>query len=267
MSKSANWILLLMPYGEGATSMSGVLGYRAADAPGDGAAMLNEIMGQAADLGLDLDLGAAAEVLTLRVDGCGTIAETIDGVVAAAGEQGVEVGAGVTLVNPQDNRHGLAHAVLDEAGKRGFEFSRHIPGGDWPTHGVDPTPEPKMEAEAAAVLINDLLGRTVQAAQMSQFGDALTTLHQAIGQGVSQYGWAHHYTGYSLRMLAQVAKAFGLPAYHGEAVIKMRRMWHVLEPAGETPNADLVKCLHAIAEEADGLDGGLAARFRALAGG
>lgn len=82
------FILLRIPRGAGATVMSGVL-------------------------------AVAGEVL---VETGPDIPTVIDALLGAAAGRALELGP-TTLIVPLDGRHGLAHVVLEESQRRGFELT------------------------------------------------------------------------------------------------------------------------------------------------
>src|SRR5262245_51910595 len=125
MLPMSSWLLLRVPRASGAKEMSGVL-------------------------------GAGDFIATSRG---ADIPSVCDALLAKAGEAGRDVAA-VTLVFRLDGRHMIAGDVLDEANRRGWSFSRHVPRGAEPylldLEGPDAAPgvadvTPIFEAVSAQV--------------------------------------------------------------------------------------------------------------------
>lgn len=138
------------------------------------------------------------------------IPATIDAVLAGAPPP-----EGLRLVLPLDGRHGLAHAALDEANRRGWGFSRHLPAGEelhlLDLRGPDANPASvdetfvALQAEAGAAL------------KASELGEAMAVLRQSLAMCAANPGWWHPDTLWALSNLVRVADATGAPENVAEA--------------------------------------------------
>lgn len=272
MAQSGRWIRLEIPYGEGADSMGGTLGYRGL--PGDGGdgavadinAMMSELMPQMADMGLNL--GALSEVQVLSTTGHKTVAETLDALATMAAEKDVELGEQTTVVFPLDARMSLAWSVKEEAEQRGFEFDRHIPHDAQPADGLVLAAEPTRDADDAAIHMNRLCEQAMAAGEGAEFGEAMTCMREAVGLAITHFGWTHHYTGHMVRYLGQFLRATGNDDNGRENVLYLRTLCYALEQdaggRGEW-SEQFVACLGTLSEEAEELDdAGIVARLQAL---
>jgi hypothetical protein len=90
--------------------------------------------------------------------------------------------APATLVFPLDGRHALAGAALEEAQRRGFAFSRHLPPGEahWLLDPESTDAAPDLSGEALAALLEKLGGEAGEAARDAELGEAMGILRQIV---------------------------------------------------------------------------------------
>lgn len=171
MSEPRAWILLRIPRAAGATTMSGVL---SAD-------------GQ------------------IAVAGGSTIAEVCDALLAKAQPKKP------VLILPLDGRHGLAGNVLDEATKRGWEFSRHVPAGNekylLDLDGADAAAT--LTAQDATSRLEPLAGAMGEAWNDNELGESMGIGRQALTLCLRHFGAWHVYTFWIMSNLMQAAAGTG----------------------------------------------------------
>lgn len=162
------WLLLRIPRASGATSMSGIL----------------FVDGQQ-------HVARAAQ-----------IAEVCDTLVAKA------PGAKPTLIFPLDGRHGLAGYVLDEATKRGWEFSRHVPAGYeellFDLDGAD-----AVAGADPTELLQELATAMGEAWNDNEIGESMGIGRQALTLCLEHFGAWHAYTFWIMSNYFQAAAGTG----------------------------------------------------------
>ena len=163
------WIVLRIPRADGATSMSGVL-------------VVDD----------QQHVARAAQ-----------IAEVCDALVAKS------PGVKPTLIFPLDGRHRLAGYVLDEATKRGWEFSRHVPPGYeellFDRDGADAAPELADPAE----LLQELATAMGEAWNDSEIAESMGIGRQALTLCLKHVGAWHAYTFWIMSNYFQAAAGTG----------------------------------------------------------
>jgi hypothetical protein len=203
----SSWLLLRIPRTAGATSLSGVLG------AGDFVATAT---------GAD-------------------IPSVCDALLARAKDAGRDVGA-PTVVFPLDGRHGLAHVVLEEANRRGWSFSRHVPRGAeahlLDLDGADAAPEltdaaPRFEAVTQEVR---------DAIEGSELGEALSALRHLLVLGVRHHGPWHPDTLWAVSNLVRIAAGTGADANIDQAcALAEHLVAQPLPDALDNPNGTMRK--------------------------
>ncbi len=120
----------------------------------------------------------------------------------------------VTLVFPLDGRHNLAHIVLEEANRRGWQYARHLPRGLesqlLDLQGADAAPE--LEASNVPALIETLTQEIQSAIEDSELAEALAVLRQILAIGIVHFGAWHPDTYWALSNLIRFAAATGADA-------------------------------------------------------
>ncbi len=115
------------------------------------------------------------------------------------------------LVDPLDGRQSLAHAVLEEATKRGWEFSRHPPAGQEMTlldlNGADT--ESALPAAEAASLLEGLATAMGQAWNDDELGESIGIGRQALTLCLHHFGAWHPYTFWIMSNLFQASAGTG----------------------------------------------------------
>jgi hypothetical protein len=165
------WLLLRIPRNPDATSISGVLSV-------DG------------------------QVSTAEAP---TIAAVCDALIAKA------AATKPTLIFPLDGRHLLAGNALDEATKRGWEFSRHVPPGQ-EEHLLDRNSAdavPTLSADDAASVLQDLLSAMGEAWNDDELGESMGIGRSALMLCLRHFGAWHAYTFMVLSNLFQASAGTG----------------------------------------------------------
>jgi hypothetical protein len=186
--KKALWLYFDIPYASDATSMRALLGYQ-----------------------------DQTKISVLKIDQCKDIPEAVSKAQAEAAQKGISIDKSITLVIPLDERMGLAWPVREVADKNSWQFSRHIPSGQFPpaedlilySSYNNGSREMNMEKEVAQKEIMDL---NEKAQGDFAYGDMLpvmTALRQAMSLSVHHFGWASPMAGYTLRNLMYSFRATG----------------------------------------------------------
>lgn len=154
-------------------------------------------------------------------------AKEMSGVMYANGETFIERGATIPavcdalvakapavkplLVYPLDGRHLLAGNVLDEATKRGWEFTRHPPAGNelqiLDLDGADAV-STVSEADATS-LLETLVAAMGQAWNDSELGESMGIGRQALTLCLHHFGGWHPYTYWVMSNLFQASAGTG----------------------------------------------------------
>ncbi|MBK9035281.1 MAG: hypothetical protein IPL61_29185 [Myxococcales bacterium] len=154
-------------------------------------------------------------------------ATTLSGVLSADGQLFVERGETIAavcdllaaraptarpvLVDPLDGRHGLAHLVLEEAQRRGWEFARHPPPGH-ELHVLDlagADAEPARSIADATALLEQLAGAMGDAWKDQELGESIGIGRQALTLCLHHFGAWHPYTYWILSNLFQASAGTG----------------------------------------------------------
>ncbi|HSD91365.1 MAG TPA: hypothetical protein VLB44_27765 [Kofleriaceae bacterium] len=165
------WLLIRIPRNPDATSMAGVL----------------SVNGQ-----VSLAEGA-------------TIAAVCDALIAKA------PGTTPTLIFPLDGRHLIAGNVLDEATRRGWPFSRHVPPGQ-EEHLLDRNSAdalPTLSADDAGSVLQDLLSAMGEAWNDDELGESMGIGRSALMLCLRHFGAWHAYTIMVLSNLFQACAGTG----------------------------------------------------------
>ncbi len=165
------YLVLRIPRAEGATVMSGVLNVEG-----------HEYVEESATI------PAVCDALAARVPGCKPL-----------------------LVDPLDGRHGLAHVVLEEATKRGWEFGRHPPLGLelllLDLEGADAARS--MSKEDATTALERLAAGMGEAWNDSELGESMGIGRQALTLCLHHFGAWHPYTFWIMSNLFQASAGTG----------------------------------------------------------
>ncbi|HCL56008.1 MAG TPA: hypothetical protein DHW82_03245 [Spirochaetia bacterium] len=209
-NSTALWIELSIPYDENARFMSGRLGYQDAE-------------------------NGNISVLTVR--DCKNIPETIDKLLNTAKENAVETSSPITLIFPLDERHNLAWYVKEEADKRKWEFSRHIPENqevsDFMTHKTAQADEVrKLSNEDARTQIMKLNEDARQEYQSSDLLRAITCLRHALELSLEYFDFNSPETAYTVRNLVYTYQATGSYENEKEALKLIQKISDSLKIKG-----------------------------------
>ena len=116
-----------------------------------------------------------------------------------------------TLVFPLDGRHGLAGYALDEATKRGWQFSRHVPAGAekhlFDVDGVDGCAS--LSAPDAAKLLQELASAMGEAWNDNEIGESMGIGRQALTLCLKHFGAWHTFTFWILSNYFQACAGTG----------------------------------------------------------
>lgn len=154
-------------------------------------------------------------------------ATTMSGVLSADGQLAVATGTTIAsvcdallakqpvtkpvLIFPLDGRHGLAGNVLDEATKRGWEFSRHVPPGHekhlLDLDGADAAAT--LTAQDATARLEPLAGAMGEAWNDNELGESMGIGRQALTLCLRHFGAWHVYTFWIMSNLFQAAAGTG----------------------------------------------------------
>ncbi|MEX2683917.1 MAG: hypothetical protein Q6373_020265 [Candidatus Sigynarchaeota archaeon] len=215
------WLRLDVPYSKDANKMRAVLAY---SEPGkeDNAKLLT-----AAD--------------------CKNIPEAVQSVLEQAKSSNIEIDSNLTLVYPLDDRHGLAGHARDEADKKQFKFSRHVPDAmkmpvdletgyeNFDTGSTEDTYD-FDQARAAILQLNQEANDSFNSNDLLE---AMGPLRHALWLALRHLGWRHPGTAYTLRNLGYTLISTGNSenAMEIEALLlKMIYLWEC-----KAPNKDIWK--------------------------
>ncbi len=115
------------------------------------------------------------------------------------------------LVVPLDGRHGIAHLVLEESQKRGWEFGRHLPVGS-ELHIVDlegPDRAPTLSSDEATALLETLVSAMAEAWNDNELGESIGIGRQGLTLCLHHFGAWHPYTYWVMSNLFQAAAGTG----------------------------------------------------------
>ncbi len=188
MTPTALWLRFDIPYPEDATIMRADLGFR------DG-----------------------TSVGSIPIEGMMDIPGTVEAALKISSARNFVVSPDFTLVIPLDSRHGVAWVVKEEADKRSYAFSRHIPPHAIPSMNAYPrfatvtgSPEddlPAAEAKALVIRLN------TEAQEFFSTGmdmpDAMSCLRHALQTASKHMGWTNPAMVYTLRNFGYVMRATG----------------------------------------------------------
>jgi hypothetical protein len=115
------------------------------------------------------------------------------------------------LVDPLDGRHGLAHLVLEESQKRGWEFGRHPPAGS-ELYILDldgPERAASLSTTEATALLESLVSAMGEAWNDSELGESMGIGRQALTLCLHHFGAWHAYTYWVMSNLFQASAGTG----------------------------------------------------------
>lgn len=154
-------------------------------------------------------------------------ATELSGVMSANGAIFVERGASIpvvcdallahapsttpVLVDPLDGRHGIAHLVLEESQKRGWEFGRHPPVGS-ELHILDlegPDRAPTLTNDEATALLQSLVSAMGDAWNDNELGESMGIGRQGLTLCLHHFGAWHPYTYWVMSNLFQASAGTG----------------------------------------------------------
>lgn len=115
------------------------------------------------------------------------------------------------LVDPLDGRHGIAHLVLEESQKRGWEFGRHPPTGS-EVHILDlegPDRAPSLSNDEATALLESLVAAMAEAWNDNELGESMGIGRQGLTLCLHHFGAWHPYTYWVMSNLFQASAGTG----------------------------------------------------------
>jgi hypothetical protein len=183
------WLYFDIPYASDATAMRALFGYQ----------------------------DQAKNTSVLKITECKDIPDAVSKMQSEAAQRNITIDNSLTLVIPLDERMGLAWPVREVADKNSWQYSRHIPSGQFPpaeelilySSYNNGSREMNMEKEAARKEVMDL---NEKAQGDFAYGDMLpvmTALRQAMSLSVHHFGWASPMAAYTLRNLMYSFRATG----------------------------------------------------------
>jgi hypothetical protein len=186
----AQWIFFDVPYAEDASKMRGILGFSNGS-------------------GTDCEFASP----------CKDVPDAIAQLEKIAGDKGISIEKNITLVYPLDMRHGLAWAVKENADKKGWQFSRHIPAGQYPdpgklflySHFDNGSSEMTLDKPSASLRIIELQGEALDAMNDGDMLPVMGTLRHALSLSVTHEGWANSDTLMTLYLLLNAFARTGNP--------------------------------------------------------
>jgi len=209
-NSTALWIELSIPYEENARFMSGRLGYQ------------NRKNGS---------------ISALTVHDCKNIPETIDKLLNSAEENNIETLLPITLIFPLDERHNLAWYVKEEADKRKWEFSRHIPENQEISDllinkSAQANEVRKLSDKDARSQIMKLNEDARQEYQSSDLLRAVTCLRHALELSLEYFDFNSPETAYTVRNLVYTYQATGSYENEKEALKLIQKISDSLKTKG-----------------------------------
>ncbi|HEY6159755.1 MAG TPA: hypothetical protein VI112_00990 [Bacteroidia bacterium] len=187
---NAQWIFFDVPYAEDASKMRGILGYS---------------NGSGTDCHFTYP--------------CKDVPDAIAQLEKIAADNGISMGKEMLLVYPLDMRHGLAWAVKENADKKGWGFSRHIPAGQYPdpnklilySHFDNGSSEMTLDKPSASLRIIELQGEALDEMSDGDMLPVMGILRHALSLSVTHEGWVNSDTLMTLYLLLNAFARTGNP--------------------------------------------------------
>jgi hypothetical protein len=177
----------------------------------------------------------------LKADDCRNIPEAVKIVLEQAKSSNIEIDSNFTLVYPLDDRHDLAGHARDEADKKQFKFSRHVPDAmklpvafetgyeNFDTWSAEDTYD-FNQARGAILQLNQEANDSFNSNDLLE---AMGPLRHALWLALRHLGWRHPGTAYTLRNLGYTLISTGNSdnAIEVESLIlKMIYLWEYKAP-------------------------------------
>jgi len=212
------WLRLDVPYSKDANKMRAVLAY--------------------------CEPGKEDRAGLLKAEGCKNIPEAVKSVLEQAKSSNIEIDSDLTLVYPLDDRHGLAGHARDEADRRQFKFSRHVPGAmklpvafETGYENFDTgSPEDNYDFDQARDAILQLNQEANDSFNSNDLLEAMGPLRHALWLALRHLGWRHPGTAYTLRNLGYTLISTGNSDNSIEVealILKMVFSWECKAPSKE----------------------------------
>lgn len=117
------------------------------------------------------------------------------------------------LIHPLDGRHDLAHIVLEEASRRGWEYSRHVPAGhEAQLLDLDgPDAAPGIAADQVSTHLDGLIAQIKEALESAEAGEAMAIARQALTVCLRHFDAWHPDTLWCASNLLQISISTGAP--------------------------------------------------------